>query len=90
MRKIMIVVVARKLAIALWYLEYGLIRRQREKQDDRPTLQVGALGGRMYGRRKPFADLVSPICRCEDEPHPTRSSVHAAAWQAVTELPDIR
>jgi len=49
------------------------------------------LGGSDAWLTKPIADLASPICRCEDEPILlARLSVHAAEWQAVTELPDIR
>ncbi len=90
MRKIMIVAVARKLAIALWrYVEHGChrarssTRQRRGRQDDRLTvptlLQMGALGGSDVWLAKTIADLASPICRCVDEPHPSRAIVRACS-----------
>jgi hypothetical protein len=88
MRKIMIVAVARKLAIALWrYVEQGLVpqgailnRPTTGRQDDRLTVPtLGGVGRSDVWLAKPIADLASPICHCEDEPHPSHAIVRACS-----------
>jgi hypothetical protein len=37
------------------------------------------LGGSDVWLAKPIADLASPICRCEDEPHPSHAIVRACS-----------
>jgi hypothetical protein len=40
---------------------------------------VWALGGSDVWLPKTIADLASPICRCEDEPHPSRAIVRVCS-----------
>jgi len=40
---------------------------------------VGALGGSGVWLAKTIADLAWPICRCVDEPHPSRAVVRACS-----------
>src|SRR5450432_4337903 len=99
----MIVAVVRKLAIALgvtsstaWcHRARSSTHQRRGTHDDRLTvptlLWVERWAGRMRGWRNPSqiwprqsaVVKMSPILLA-------RLSVHAAEWQAVTELPDIR
>jgi transposase len=74
-KRVMIVAVARKLAIALWRV---------------PTPQSGVSGGSDAWLFLHFADWLyqSAVHQLSPVP-PARSSVQAAPWQAGSELPDI-